>query len=169
METMRLPLFIESLSGANLPNLHVCHMVMGTLFKYNITPLPFASNQDETRQVAESLRRNGSDVALFVVNSFLAEDMLRELDPFIAERPLLILHREIFSFHLIRKRELDETSKLLRDLRPRLTAVCGYGSQTAHLVADRVALAIMMYLKDGNFAHVEGLSTPLAMTAQDES
>ncbi|MCY3019401.1 MAG: hypothetical protein NTW87_10305 [Planctomycetota bacterium] len=146
-------------------NLQVCRMVIASLYKRRIQPLPFAANMDQLMQVTGALYNKGLTPAIFVVNTFRADELVREVDRFIGDTPMLLLRREIYSFNLIHKKGLRETSRLLNELRPRLTAMCGFGSQNSHLVAERVSQALYFFLNEGDFQHVEGLSNRLAISA----
>lgn len=165
---MLTPVFVEAWEGQHLANLQVCRMVMGALYKRRVEPLPFASTAEEVNQVMVTLSQKSLQPAICIVNTYLAEDLVRAVDRLIGDTPLLLLHREIYSFNLIHKKDLHDTSRLVQTLQPRLTVVCGYGSQTTHLVADRVAEGIHMFLCDNNFQHIESLSNRLVISSPPE-
>jgi len=158
---MLIPVFLEGWEGEELPNLRVCHMVMSLLCERHFVPLPFAKNGSELRQVIASLAIKGLSPGIYVANIFRGENLLHEADAQMGETPLLLLHREIHSYNLIARKSLHDTTALLRTLRPRLTVVCHYGTQNSHMVAERVALALLAFLKNDNFRHIELLGSGL--------
>jgi hypothetical protein len=165
----RVPVFIEAWEGQQLANLRVCRLITTALFNRGVEPLPFATSKKQLREVGASLADHGSRPAIYVVNTFEAAELLQTVDRAIGETPLLLLHRELYSFNLVHRKALLDTTRLLDGLRPRLTALCGYGPMNSHLVADRVAAALQEFLADGDFAHVEGLSSRLAISSGLES
>jgi hypothetical protein len=165
---MRTAVFVEAWEGEEFSNLQVCRMVTGALYRRHLEPLPFATTEAELHQVIAAVRRKALSPVLYVVNTFSAEELLKIVDGLIGDTPLLLMHRELFSYNLIHKKSLQDTTQLLKSLRPRLTVLCGYGSQTAHLVAERVAQALLEFLRDGDFGQIETLSSRLAISSGQE-
>jgi hypothetical protein len=154
-----IPFFVEAAENRLQPNLQVCHWIMGALFKHHIQPLPLATSPVEANLAMTSLKRRNIKASVFVINSYLAEDLMNEIDPLIGDTPAVILRRDNGSgFYLTRKKEILETTILLQRRQGRQTALCPYGSTNSHYVADCVAQCLLKFLADEDFWHFAPLS-----------
>lgn len=159
----RVPLFVEVLESKDNAPLQICRKIMANLFRQKIAPLPFGSSIDEIRAVLASMRTKGMPPAIFVVNTFWAEELLTELDPMIGQTPALFFRRNLFAASTSSLAKAiggpstgsDKTSLILRSMTPRLTSIWGYGTKSGDTLAATAADALMNYLNDGNFAHIE--------------
>lgn len=154
-----VPFFVEAWEGRIQPNLQICHMIMAALFKQNIKPLPLATSPVEARQVLDALTKKGSRPAVFVMNSYSAEDIISDMDGLIGETPVVLLRRDTGSgFYLTRKKEIMETTVLMQKMKGRQSALCPYDSKNSHYVAECVAQCLVKFLGDQDFWHFAPLS-----------
>jgi len=147
---MHLPMFIEVLQSKANADLQICRRIMALLFRHRIAPLPFASNIYEVAAVIHNLRHKDLSPKIFVVNTFWAEEVLRDLDAMVGDTPILLLNR-----HLVESN--NNSDMCLQDMESRRIAVCRYGAKTVRKTAELVANALIQYAADGEFWHVESL------------
>jgi hypothetical protein len=152
-----VPFFIEALTSSQNSNLQVCWKIRAALFKEQITPLPFASSISEVADVLNSLKIRGTAPAIFVVNTFWADELLSQVDPFIGQTPVVYLRRQLFSEcrNSTAISADPNTSVILRKMTPRLSVRWLYGSQSAAEVAVSGAKALLRFLRDGSFSALE--------------
>lgn len=155
----RIPFFIESVTSAQHANVQVCRKIMVTLLRERIAPLPLASNLKEVEDLLGSLQARGLEPAIFVVNTYMAEELLSQVDALIGQTPVVYLRRRIFSEPLLgncaSRLAHHSTTAILKKLTPRLNAQWAYGSGTANEVAANGAKALLRFLSEGNFAAME--------------
>lgn len=163
---MRVPFFIEAWESSEMCNLQICRRVMCTLFRNRIAPLPFASTSRDVAQVSATLRSRGLNPAVFIVNTYLAEPLLDDLDKTMGDTPVLLLRRQIHAHHLTRKRDLLDTTVILKRMNGRQTMLCLYNPDNATMVSDQVADCLLKFLKDGDFWHFARLSV-LSISSSD--
>jgi hypothetical protein len=163
---MNPPFFIEAWEGAELSHLQICRKVMAALFKRQIFPLPFASTMSDAVQVDRSVRGRGLKPAIFVVNTYLAEPLLIELDKLMGDTPVLLLRREVHAHHLIRKKDLASTTVIMKKMNGRPSMLCPYDQNNAPMVVEQVADCLARYLADEDFWHFARLSV-LSISSSD--
>jgi len=154
-----IPFFIEVVSSDQLANVQVCRKIMAALFKEKIQPLPFASCIKEVTEVLAALKARSLAPAVFVVNTFYAEELLPQIDPLIGPTPVVYLRRQIFADPLAtgpdKAVERPSTTAVLHQMTPRPCVEWIYGSRTAHEVAADGAKALLSFLREGDFAALE--------------
>ncbi len=163
---MNPPFFIEASEGNEISQLQICRKVMSALFKRQVFPLPFATTIQDAAQVDKSLRARGLKPAVFVVNTFLAESLLNELDNLMADTPVLLLRREVHAHHLIRKKDLASTTVIMKKMNGRPSMLCHYDQNNAAMVVEQVTECLARYLADGDFWHFARLSV-LSISSSD--
>lgn len=166
----RLPFFIEVWESGHNADLRICHKVMTRLFKQKILPLPFATTIHEVADVTNTLKRQRMEPAIFIVNTFWAEEVLRELDPFMGETPALFFRRDLYSFTKGLTAVFGEdprrglTTECIRNMTPREASIWSYGAKTTDSVAERAAQAVAKFLEDGKFMTIEQMNPTPATT-----
>jgi hypothetical protein len=153
-----IPFFIEAWEGGQPSSYQLCHRIMCSLAKSNVRPLPFASTSSQFKQVLDALALKGIKPSIYVVNSLWAEELIMQIDPLMGETPMLLLRRDIHARTLTSKKELMNTTQLLRKLTQRQMALCGYSPQNAENVAECAAQCLLKFLNDGDFWHFARLS-----------
>jgi hypothetical protein len=131
--------------------------VRSCLFSQEILPLPFAASLPQLRTLLHTLRTDGEQPGVFIINTFGVEDMLRELDILMADTPVLFFRREMM--WLKRNGQANEGPGLttcLKRMRPRLTAIWYYGSANYEDVAARAANRLNQFLRFNDFSALEG-------------
>jgi hypothetical protein len=167
----RVPFFIEVWESDHNADLRVCHKVMMQLFRQKVLPLPFATSVREVADVTTSLKRQGLTPAIFIVNTFWAEGVLPDLDPYMGETPALFFRRELHSYtegmqEVLRDGKRGRTTECIRNMTPRETSIWSYGSKTADSIAMLAAAAITRFLAQSNFREIERMNpTPTSQTA----
>jgi len=154
----RLPMFVEVMQSRENAPLAICQKLMALLFRRGIAPLPFGASLAEIRPVLASMRQRNTPPAIFVVNTFWAEELLLGLDKLMGPTPTLFFQREIF-FSTTAAKLPDQggaptgnrSSIVLRRLTPRPMAIWAYGSKTSDAVAEKAAEGLARFLKDGDF------------------
>lgn len=146
----QVPIFIEVLHSPQSAPLQVCRKIMASLFKQRIAPLPFASTIEEIRDVLAALKTKGIKPAIFVINTYWAEEVLAQLDPWIGQTPVLFLMRDLAAGE-----SNDRIPNILSTMSSRISAIWTYGSQTSEALAQKAASGIIGFLRDGSFYHIE--------------
>jgi hypothetical protein len=139
---MKTPFFIEAISTQNTINLQICRKIISNLFKKKITPLPFASTLKEYNEVLHSLPAHHLDIGLFIINTYFAEGLIKELSPlFPVSVPILSLRREICSspFNLPEHTIIEWV----------------YGSKNVDQIAEKGHEMILSFLNDGEIDVLE--------------
>src|SRR5208282_1820581 len=91
---MRGPIFFfEAWENDREADLQVCRKTMRVLFQRRITPLPFASSVKEVDEILKQLALRNAAPSIFVINTFMAEEALKELDERMGEIPALFFRR----------------------------------------------------------------------------
>jgi hypothetical protein len=166
-----VPVFIETVTGANYASVQVCRKLMAALFKEKVAPLPFASSAQEVVSVLKALKDRGLFPAVFVVNTFWAEDLLPQIDTLIGPTPVVYLRRLIFSEPLFTASSasaasaaspdsaeaalLTNTTAVLEKMTQRPSVHWAYGSVTADEVAAAGTKALLRFLRDGDWSALE--------------
>jgi hypothetical protein len=153
---MPVPVFIEVLHSDKNLDLQICRKIMSQLFRRNVNPLPFASSIYELVDVLHVLRRMKHTPAIFIVNTYWAEDILRDLDAIVGDTPILLLDRRIVSTG-------GSVNNPLQDMELRKISRCLFGPKTSEQTAESVANALVKFLKDGEFWHIESLGGTSSM------
>lgn len=156
---MHLPMFIEVLQSSTNADLQICRKIMAHLFRHQIAPLPFASSIYEVADVIHNLRKKDLAPALFIVNTFWAEEVLRDLDAMVGDTPILLLCRRLVSpiIDLLHESNNPNSAMPLQDLSSRQIAVCRYGAKTSDQTAEFVANALVQFAADGEFWHIQSI------------
>jgi len=165
----QLPFFIEVLESKESAPSQICRKIMATLFRQKIAPLPFAGSLQEIRAVLGSLRTRNTPPAIYIVNTYWAEELLPEIDKLMAQTPVLFFRRNLFvgggsAAELGGPPVSDKTSQALKMMTPRLTTVLDYGTKTADVMAQKCGDAIVQFLRDGNYDHISRLTAHQADT-----
>lgn len=151
---------------------------MANLLKRKIAPVPFAGSVTDARTILGSLRTRGTPPAIWLINTYWAEEMLPELDTMIGNSPVIFFKRDLFGAGLSSQMPAiaapDKISTLLGKMTPRLTVLWAFGTGNSETISGRVADAIALYLADGNFRHIEEASpghnsVTRAMTSANEN
>ena len=160
-----VPVFIEVVTGVDHANAEVCRKIMAALFKEKVAPLPFASTAQEVAGVLDALKARGMVPAVFVINTFWAEDLLSQIDPLMGQTQVVYLRRSIFSGPLLKAAAADAasaeagslttTTTVLDKMTPRPCVHWTYGSQTAGEVAAAGAKALLRFLREGDWSVLE--------------
>lgn len=173
-----VPLLFEVLESRETANLQVCRKVMANLLKRKIAPVPFAGSVTDARTVLASLRTRNTPPAIWLINTYWAEEMLPELDTMMGNTPVIFFKRDLFGAGLSTQMPAigapDKISTILGKMTPRLTVLWAFGTGNSETVAGRVADAVANYLADGNFRHIEEASpghnsVSRAMTSANEN
>jgi hypothetical protein len=155
---MQVPVFIEVLTSDKNLDLQICRKIMCQLLRQNINPLPFASSINEIVDVLHVLRRMKYEPAIFVVNTYWAESIIRDLDAIVGDTPILLLDRRIVSH--------SKSNKPLQDIELRKISTCSFGPKTSDQTAELAANALVQFLKDGEFSHIKSLSITSSVNSE---
>ncbi|HEY3321559.1 MAG TPA: hypothetical protein VGP72_13910 [Planctomycetota bacterium] len=148
---MGVPVLVEVLESGQNANLQVCRKIMALLIKQKIAPLPFATNIDEVAGVLHNLKDKGLSPAIFIINTYWAEEVLRDLDAMVGDTPILLLHRQIYAGM---NGENGTLTLPFQDMDSRQIAICRYGAKTTDSLAERVAAQVQIFLKGGDFHQI---------------
>ncbi|MCY3018695.1 MAG: hypothetical protein NTW87_06655 [Planctomycetota bacterium] len=164
----RVPVFVEVVSSQQHANVQICRKIMTILFKEKIAPLPFASNAIEVKDVLSALQGRGLTPAVFVINTFYAEELLGQVDMLVGQTPVVFLRRQLFSESMFAKAgapAAHSVTQVLDSLTPRLSTEWTYGAQTACEVAAKAAKVLIEFLKEGKFDILEDFSQGQALAS----
>ena len=157
-----VPVLVEVAGTRETPEANLCCKIMALLFEKKIAPVGMAGTVEEVKEVLQHIKEAGLAPAIFVVNTFGAKDILPALDPLIGELPVLYLRRQLFAGKsglmdrlLGGEVSVLQTSTVLSHMTPRLTSMWFYGSKNSDVVAKRAAGALLRFLEDGEFRHIE--------------
>ena len=164
----RVPVFVEVVASQQHANVQICRKIMAILFKEKIAPLPFASSAMEVKDVLSALQGRGLTPAVFVINTFYADELLAQVDMLVGQTPVVFLRGQLFSDSMFAKAGAPAThsvTQVLDRLTPRLSTEWMYGPLTACDVAAKGARALIEFLKEGKFDFLEDLSQAQALAA----
>jgi len=157
-----VPMLLESQAAASQPDTAMCARVADILVKQCPHPLGLANSLDQTRSVLEEMKAQQLAPAIFVVNTYGAKDILRELDALMEDKPVLYLRRALFAGQsgLLDQVNLASPGMVtatveLRKMKPRLTSMWFYGGKNAEAIAIQAAEALGAFLKTGDFRQIE--------------
>lgn len=157
-----VPFLIES-QFAREQGLDPCARICRHLLQAGCTPVPHGETVAEVNQIARSMKSVGCEAAIFVVNTLDAKGMIQRLDPVMGEAPALFLRRELMAGksgltdHLVPDPDTAHTLHVLGKLTIRLTSIWYYGSRNLDQVAGHAANAILRFLEDRQFRHIEAM------------
>ena len=156
----RVPVFVEVITTGQHASVQLCRKIMILLFKEKVAPLPFATTAKEVADVLAALKSRGMTPAVFIINTFYAEELMPQIDALMGETPVVYLRRQIFADPLSAKPGSaaatgPNVTEVLQKMTPRPNVEWIYGSQTADDVAAKGANALLQFLNDGNFAVLE--------------
>ena len=156
----RIPIFIEVPEATQEAN--ICAKASQMLLEQKVEPLGLATHLDELNDVLKTLRENGLEAAIFIVNTFKAKDIIAKLDPLMGESPAVYLRRGMYAGqsglmdHLPDiDRPVGATIATLKNMTPRLTSIWTYGGKNVDQVAQRIVRCTLKFVADGNFRHYE--------------
>ncbi|HYG78225.1 MAG TPA: hypothetical protein VEK08_24695 [Planctomycetota bacterium] len=155
---MHIPFFVEAGNNAECGPFSICRKVSSALLAQRIFPLPFAATTQEAAQVSSNLAKRGMTPGVFIVNTYLAEPLLNEVEKFMGSTPVLLLRRSTNSHLLTRKKDLLDTTVIMKKMDGRQTMLCPYDNQNALMVAEQVADCLTRFVRDGDFWHFARLS-----------
>lgn len=154
----RVPFFVEILNEKHGVHLCVCRKIMSALLRHGIAPLPSARAFDELRDGVAALKKRAAEPAIFVVNTFWAEDLVAQMDALVGQSPALFFVRDATSESVILPRhDFDPDGKflaVLERMQQRSNSVWSYSAQNASSVAEKAAAKIIDFLKDSRFDHL---------------
>jgi hypothetical protein len=157
----KVPVFIEMPNPGAKPEALVCQIAINVLSGLGYANLPLASSIDDLNAQLALLKDKGGEPALFVVNTFNAREVIKQLDPIVGDSPMIFLRRNMYagksglSEHFDVGADKESTMTAMKNMKPRLTAVWNYGSLNGPEVARVVARAIDAFVKNGDFRAVE--------------
>lgn len=157
-----VPFMIES-RFAREEGFDPCARICRILMKAGFSPVPHGESVAEVNQIAGSLKSVGCEAAIFVVNTLDAKAMLKRLDSVMGETPALFLRRELMAGksgltdHLVPDPDTAHTMHVLGKLTVRLTSIWYYGSRNLDKVAGHAADALLRFLEDRQFRHIESM------------
>jgi len=155
---MHMPFFIEAGDNGAANPFQICRKVMASLLGQRIFPLPFASSAREAQQVHSSLKIRHIKPAVFVINTYLAEPLLDDVEKLMGGCPVLLLRRATHTHNLMRKKDMLTTTLVLKKLNGHQTMLCPYDGQSSTLVAEQVKECLLKFIQDGDFWHFARLS-----------
>jgi hypothetical protein len=157
---MKVPIFVETVSGPASIDAQVCRKTMGFLFKLGVAPLPFASTNEELASVKRTLRSRNLEEGIYIVNAFGTEHLFPELDRLIDDCPAIFLRRELFSHTKCLEAVFGEmdaltASQYLGTMTPRMAVAWPFGPRNSGEVGEAVAKTVRNYLNEGDFNAIE--------------
>lgn len=157
----RIPFIVESRHVETEGGVALCAKIRTILFKNKIAPLPFASDLDEILDVLGGLKRSGVQPAILIANTFAAKEYLKQLDEQIGDIPAVWFRREMFigksgfMADIAPLLQGGATMELLKKMTLRETSIWLYGKLNADRIADQFSAALLRFLEDGEFRHIE--------------
>lgn len=157
-----VPFLIES-KFARDQGLDPCARICRRLLQAGCSPVPFGETVAEVNQIAHSMKNVRCQAAIFIVNTLDAKDMLKRLDPVMGETPALFLRRELMAGrsgltdHLVPDPDTAHTMYVLGKLTFRLTSIWYYGGRNLDKVAGHATDALLRFLEDRQFRHIESM------------
>jgi len=155
-----VPMFVEVAETREKPETQICCKVVDMLLNRQIGPVGSAGTVEEVRQILEDMKQHNLSPAIFVINTFRAKAILPALDPLTGRLPVLYLRRRLFAGEsgLYTSSDMPRSAQMkvaLGIAAPRFSAMWYYGGKNADETARRVATAVLRFLEDGDFLHIE--------------
>ena len=116
-----------------------------------------ATSLDELHEILETLKQNGLQPAIFVINTFECRNILKQLDPIMGDSPAVYLRRQLYAGQsgLMEQDPNNPTVKVLKSKTPRLTSIWMYGAKSAAFVTQSVVKCMLQFHADGDFRRFE--------------
>jgi hypothetical protein len=144
-----VPMFIEVESTRTHKDTRVCSKIVDLLLERKVAPVGLAGTVEETRDILTQARQHGLAPAIFVVNTFGAKAVLPGLFPLIGESPTVYLRRGMYAG------KSGLMDRFPEGLHARQRIMWFYGVKNSDDVAKRLAGAVLLFLNDGDFHHIE--------------
>lgn len=157
----KVPVFIEMPNPGAKPEALVCQIAINTLKSLGHTELPLASSYEDLVAQLHLMVDKNQEPAVFVVNTFNAREVIKQLDPVVGDVPLIFMRRNMYagksglSEHFDLGTNTESTMAVMKNMKARLVASWNYGSLNGPDVARVVARAVDGFLKTGDFHAVE--------------
>src|SRR5476649_1796375 len=90
----RIPILVEVTKQAEA---QLCRAITDALLQQQVAPVGMATSLVELHEILETLKQNGLQPAIFVINTFESRDILKQLDPFMGELPAVYLRRQLYA------------------------------------------------------------------------
>lgn len=168
----KVPVFIEMPNPGAKPDAMVCQIAINTLQSLGYTDLPLAHSIDDLVAQLHLMVEKDQEPAVFVLNTFSAREVIKQLDPIVGDTPMIFMRRNMFagksglSEHFDLGTNTESTMTAMKNMKPRLAAAWNYGSMNGPDIARGVARAIDTFLKTGDFKAVERQSSLAIKTRQ---
>jgi hypothetical protein len=156
-----VPILVEVADTRDKSDTNLCCKILALLFEKQIAPIGMVGTIEETKLVLKRIEEAKFAPAIFVVNTFGAKPILPDLDALIAETPVLYLRRALYAGRSGLMDQLggdvcvQQTSVVLRKMRPRRTAMWFYGSKNPDEIAKRAVNSLIRFLENGDFLDIE--------------
>jgi len=157
-----VPMFVEVPETRKVPETRICSKAVDILLNKEIGPVGSAGTIEEVQSILEELKEHDLSPAIFVINTFGAKAILPALEPLIGGLPVLYLRRRLFagkSGLYIRSDIPRISSRRMKAITEatvtRETSMWYYGGKHSDEIAKRVATAVLRFLQDGDFLHIE--------------
>ena len=150
----RIPILVEVTKH---PEAQLCRAISEALLQHQVAPVGMATSLEELHEILETLKKNGLQPAIFVINTFESRDILKQLDPLMGESPAIYLRRQLYAGQsgLMEQDPNNPTVKVLKSMIPRLTSIWMYGAKSAASVTQSVVKCTLKFHADGDFRHFE--------------
>jgi hypothetical protein len=152
---IRVPLFVETIEGAAHADLQICRKLAAQLCKHGISPLPFANSLSQLISVLHALKARNEWPAVFVINTYWAEEILRDMDALTGDTPIMLFHRVLTPTH--KPGESADSLLGLQEASMRPITFQTYGAKNSTLIADSTYPHILKFLEDNDFSHIQML------------
>jgi len=172
VSVQKVPVFIEMPNPGAKPEAMVCQIAINTLQGLGYTDLPLAHSYEDLVAQLHLMVEKDQEPAVFVLNTFNARELIKQLDPIVGETPLIFMRRNMFagksglSEHFDLGTNTESTMTAMQNMKARLVASWNYGSMNGPDIARSVARAVDTFLKTGDFRAVERQSTLAVKTRQ---
>lgn len=161
----KIPVFIEMPNPGAKPDALVCQIAITTLKGLGYDDLPLAHSYEDLVAQLHAMVEKDQEPGVFVVNTYNAREVIKQLDPVVGDVPLIFMRRNMYagksglSEHFDLGTNTESTMAVMKNMKARLVASWNYGSMNGPDIARGVARAVDGFIKTGDFRAVERQST----------
>jgi hypothetical protein len=157
----KVPVFVEVPAPGGKPEAQVCQVARTILEGMGYELAPMAHSAEGLTSQLGVLKQSGMEPGIYVINTFGAREIIKELDAIIGETPVLFLRRNLYagqsglSEHFNIAGNSESTMSVIQHMSVRLLAVWNYGGLNAGEIARNCARCVDQFLKKGDFRVIE--------------
>lgn len=161
-DAMKVPVLIETEEAAKSQETWICSAASERWLACNYGVIGIVNTIPELDKLLLDIVDNDLDPSIFVVNTYGAKDLLRDIDERACEKPILFLRRRLYAgksgLHDVFGEALSagtNTGIELSKMRLRLASCWFYGGKTSNYISKELCERIRKFQDDEDFGWID--------------